>query len=620
MPKYIFVAGGVMSGVGKGVTTASIGKILQSKGFKVTAVKIDPYVNVDAGTMNPIEHGEVFVTDDGTECDQDLGNYERFLNESLSTNNYMTTGRVYDAVIKRERNLEYEGKCVEVVPHIPNEVICRIQNAAKKMKADFVLIEIGGTVGEYQNLLFLEAARMMKLQYPKDVLFVLVSYLPVPRMIGEMKTKPTQHAVRSLNGSGIQPDIIVARSEVPLDKPRKKKISVFCNVSEKDVISAPDAESIYEIPVNFEKDEIGKLILKKLGMKQRKNDMKDWGNLIKTIKGVKKKVKIGIVGKYFETGDFTLSDSYISVIEAVKHASWLNKCKPEMTWLSSEVYEKNSAKLSELKNYDGIIVPGGFGSRGIEGKIKAAGYCRKNKIPYFGLCLGMQMAVIEFARNVCGMKGANTTEINKSTKYPVIDVMPDQKILIKDKNYGGTMRLGAYSCLVKKGTLAAFAYNRAGWGEKDKKGDVLIQERHRHRYEFNNDFKENIEGKGLVLSGINPQRGLVEIIELKNHLFFLGGSVPSGIKIQTTKSTSFVQRIYQSLFKALVDVDYFYNFPGVIKPGFLFFNKTHFPGFYGINGVIFSLFGVLSGHEDGSSLSDNYISGFSFRPSGYFYP
>jgi CTP synthase len=522
MPKYIFVAGGVMSGVGKGVTTASIGRILQSKGFKVTAVKIDPYVNVDAGTMNPIEHGEVFVTDDGTECDQDLGNYERFLNESLSTDNYMTTGRVYDAVIKRERNLEYKGKCVEVVPHIPDEVISRVQNTAKKAKADFILIEIGGTVGEYQNLLFLEAARMMKLQHPKDVLFVLVSYLPVPRMLGEMKTKPTQHAVRSLNGSGIQPDIIVARSEVPLDKPRKRKISVFCNVSEEDVISAPDAQSIYEIPVNFEKDKIGKIILKKLGMRQRKDDMKKWEVLVKTIMGVKKKVKIGIVGKYFETGDFTLSDSYISVIEAVKHASWFNKCKPEMTWLSSEFYEKNPAKLSELKNFDGIIVPGGFGSRGIEGKIKAAGYCRKNKIPYFGLCLGMQMAVIEFARNACRMKDANTTEIVKNTKYPVIDVMSDQKILIKDKNYGGTMRLGAYSCLVKNGTLAALAYTKAGWGKKDKKGDVLVQERHRHRYEFNNEFRKEIEEKGLVLSGINPQRDLVEIVELKNHPFFMG--------------------------------------------------------------------------------------------------
>ncbi|MFH1036770.1 MAG: CTP synthase [Patescibacteria group bacterium] len=522
MAKYIFVAGGVMSGVGKGVTTAAIGKILQSKGFGVTAVKIDPYVNVDAGTMNPIEHGEVFVTDDGTECDQDLGNYERFLSENLSTENYITTGRVYDAVIRRERNLEYGGKCVEVVPHIPDEVISRIQNAAKKTKADFVLIEIGGTVGEYQNLLFLEAARMMKLQRPKDVLFVLVSYLPVPKMIGEMKTKPTQHAVRSVNSAGIQPDIIIARSEVPIDQLRKRKISIFCNVQEKDVISAPDVDSIYEIPINFEKDKIGKLILEKLGLKSRKENLKDWAKLVKTIKSAKKKVKIGIVGKYFETGDFTLADSYISVIEAVKHASWFHNRKPEMTWLSSEVYEKNPRKLSELKNFDGIIVPGGFGSRGVEGKIKAIGYCRLHKIPYFGLCFGMQLAIVEFARNVCGMKDANTTEIVKHSKYPVIDVMPDQKILIEEKRYGGTMRLGIYPCQIKGGTKAFSAYSKSGWGRKNKKGDILVLERHRHRYELNNEFRKELENRGLILSGINPDRDLVEIVELKKHPFFVG--------------------------------------------------------------------------------------------------
>ncbi|MDD5145309.1 MAG: CTP synthase [Candidatus Pacebacteria bacterium] len=522
MPKYIFVAGGVMSGIGKGVTTASIGKILQSKGFGVTAIKIDPYINVDAGTMNPVEHGEVFVTDDGTECDQDIGNYERFLNEDLSTDNYMTTGRVYDAVIRRERNLEYGGKCVEVVPHIPNEVIDRIQKAAKKTKADFVLIEIGGTVGEYQNLLFLEAARMLKLQHPKDVLFVLVSYLPVPKMIGEMKTKPTQYAVRTLNSSGIQPDIIVARSEVPIDQPRKRKISIFCNIQEKDVISAPDIESIYEIPINFEKDKIGTLILQKFGIGAKKENLKDWANLVKTIKTARKKVKIGIVGKYFETGDFTLSDSYISVIEAVKHAAFFHKLKPELTWLSSEVYEKNPGKLKELKNFDGIIVPGGFGSRGVEGKIKTIEYCRKNKIPYFGLCFGLQLAVVEFARNVCGMKDANTTEIVKHSKYPVIDVMPEQKALIAEKRYGATMRLGTYPCQVKKGTIAYSSYSKAKWGKENKKGDILIQERHRHRYELNNEFKSNLEEKGLIMSGINPERDLVEIIEIKNHPFFVG--------------------------------------------------------------------------------------------------
>ena len=521
MPRFIFVAGGVMSGIGKGVTTASIGRILKSKGYRVTAVKIDPYVNVDAGTMNPIEHGEVFVTADGTECDQDVGNYERFIDQDLSTQNYITTGRVYEAVIRRERNLEYRGKCVEVVPHIPDEVISRIQSASKKDKADFTLIEIGGTVGEYQNLLFLEAARMMKLRAPNDVLFVLVSYLPVPKMIGEMKTKPTQYAVRTLNSAGIQPDIIIARSEVPLDQPRKKKISIFCNVQEQDVISAPDIESIYEIPINFEKDHLGKIILNKFGLRAKKENLQDWKELVAIIETAKKKVSIGIVGKYFETGNFTLADSYISVIEAVKHASWFHKAKLELTWLSSEVYERNPAKLKELKNFDGIIVPGGFGSRGVEGKIKTAEYCRKNKIPYLGLCYGLHMAVIEFARNICGMRDANTTEIVKHGQYPVIDTMPDQKALLEEKRYGATMRLGEYPCLIKKGTLAHSAYSRAGWGKENKKGDILVQERHRHRYELNNEFRADLEKKGLVLSGINPERDLVEIVELRHHPFFV---------------------------------------------------------------------------------------------------
>ncbi|MDP2967415.1 MAG: CTP synthase [bacterium] len=521
MARFIFVAGGVMSGIGKGVATASIGKILQSKGFKVTAIKIDPYINVDAGTMNPIEHGEVFVTRDGVECDQDVGNYERFLNEELTTENYITTGRVYETVIRKERNLEYGGKCVEVVPHIPDEVISRIQKAARKTKADFVLIEIGGTVGEYQNLLFLEAGRMMKLQHPKDVLFILVSYLPVPRIIGEMKTKPTQYAVRTLNSAGIQPDIIIARSEIPLDQPRKNKISIFCNVQEKDVISAPDTESIYEVPINFEKDNLGKLILKKFGIRAKKENLKDWQRLVKIIKNAKKKVKIGIVGKYFKTGDFTLTDSYISVIEAIKHSAWFYKTKPELTWLSSEVYEKNATALKELKNFDGIIVPGGFGSRGVDGKIKAIEYCRKNKIPYLGLCLGMQLAVVEFARNICQMKDAHTTEIVKHCKYPVIDILPEQKTLIREKKYGGTMRLGEYPCLIKKGSRSHLAYLKSRQGKQNKKGDILVQERHRHRYELNNEFRKDLEDKGLIMSGINPERDLVEIIEIPQHPFFV---------------------------------------------------------------------------------------------------
>jgi len=511
-PKYIFVAGGVMSGIGKGIATASIGRILVDRGFKVTAIKIDPYINVDAGTMNPIEHGEVFVMDDGTECDQDIGNYERFIDINLTTDNYMTTGRVYQTVIRKERNLEYKGRCVEVVPDIPNEVIRRIKRAQRISKADFVLIEIGGTVGEYQNLLFLEAARMMKLKSPDDVLFVLVSYLPIPSKIGEMKTKPTQYAVRTLNSAGLHADIIIARARVPLDKPRKRKISIFCNIDKKDIISAPDVDSIYEVPVNFEKEGLGDRILRKFKLRSRKRNSKEWNDLVKRIKISKsRKVKIGIVGKYFKTGAFTLMDSYISVIEAIKHASWANNHWPEIHWLSSENYEKNKEQLKELKEFDGIIVPGGFGSRGVEGKILAIEYCRKNKIPFLGLCLGMQLAVVEFARNVAKLKGANSTEFDRNCQYPIIDVMPEQRSLIKNKEYGGTMRLGAYDCQLQKGTISFQAYKKE-----------LISERHRHRYEFNNKFRPLLESKGLIVAGVNPKRNLVEIIEIKNHPFFVG--------------------------------------------------------------------------------------------------
>lgn len=502
-----------MSGIGKGVSTSSIGTILQARGFNVTAIKIDPYINVDAGTMNPIEHGEVFVTDDGVECDQDVGNYERFLDRNIYSINYMTTGLVYQTVINRERNLEYGGRCVEVVPDIPEEVIRRIKKVAMESKADFVLIEIGGTVGEYQNMLFLEAARMMRLRRPKDILFALVSYLPVPQMIGEMKTKPTQYAVRTLNSAGIQPDIIIARSEIAIDAPRKQKISTFCNIAAQDVISAPDIKSIYEVPINFRKERLDNRILSKFNLRSRGTDLTKWEDLVKIIKNSGEPVKIGLVGKYFETGDFTLADSYISVIEAVKHAAWFYKRKPEISWINSEHYEKYPESISELKTYDGVIVPGGFGARGVEGKIIAAKFCRENNIPYLGLCYGMQIATIEFARNVCGLKDANTTEINRKTPHPVIDVMPEQKINLQKKDYGATMRLGAYPCQLKPKTIAHTAY---------KSADLMVSERHRHRYELNNEYRKTLEDKGLVMSGINPDRDLVEIIELKDHKFFLG--------------------------------------------------------------------------------------------------
>ena len=514
--KYIFVIGGVLSGVGKGTATASIGRILKSYGYKVTAIKIDPYINVDAGTMNPTEHGEVFVTEDGDETDQDIGTYERFLDENIYSDNYMTTGRVYQTVIERERRLEYNGKCVEVVPHIPEEVIRRIKKVSKKSRADFVLIEIGGTVGEYQNLLFLEAARLMHLGNPKNVIFILVSYLPVPEKLGEMKTKPTQQAARLLNEAGIQADFILCRAKFLLDQPRKKKISIFCNVSEENIISAPDVESIYEIPLNFEKDELGKKILKKFHLVAKKKDLKDWAKMVKIIKTAKKTVKVGIVGKYFTTGEFTLADSYISVIEAIKHASWSLRSKPEIIWINAEDFEKNPQKLKNLKQYDGIIIPGGFGQRGAEGKIKTIRYLRENKIPFLGLCFGLQLAVVEFARNVCGLKNAHSTEINPETPYPVVDLIPEQLKNIQKAHYGGSMRLGAYSCLLEKNTLAYQCY----FGRRKIKNPIIF-ERHRHRYEVNNQFCEILKKHGLIISGVNPQSGLVEIIELKNHPFFL---------------------------------------------------------------------------------------------------
>lgn len=524
MARYIFVAGGVMSGIGKGVTTAALAKLLKSCGFRVTCVKIDPYLNVDAGTMNPIEHGEVFVTEDGMECDQDVGNYERFLDENIPSENYMTTGSVYRTVIERERGLEYGGRCVQVVPHIPEEVMRRLERASRKAKSDFTVVEIGGTVGEYENILFLEAARMMHLARPRDVLFVLVSYLPVPKMIGEMKTKPTQHAVRAMNSAGIQPDIIIARAISPLDAPRKKKLAVFCNVSEADVIPAPDIKSIYEIPLNFEKARLSQRILEKFGLAKRKSRLDDWTRLNRRAKNCRKEVKIGIVGKYFSTGQFTLSDSYISVIEAVKHAAWHHGLNPRFFWLDAEDYEKDPRKLANLKDLHGLIVPGGFGPRGVAGKIKAIGYARKNKIPFLGLCYGMQLAVIEFARNAAGLKKAMSTELDPETPQPVIMTLAEQEKNIKEMRFGGSMRLGAYPCEIKPGTIS-----RAAYGEKN------IIERHRHRYEFNNDYREKFEELGLVIAGVNPQRNLVEIIEVAKHPFFVGTQFHPELKSRPLK-------------------------------------------------------------------------------------
>ncbi len=503
-----------MSGVGKGVASSSIGKILQSRGLEVTSVKIDPYVNVDAGTMNPTEHGEVFVLDDGTECDQDMGNYERFLNRDLSGRNYMTTGSIYKTVIERERSMGYGGRSVSVVPYIPMEVMDRIDKAAELAKADVIMVEVGGTAGEYENILFLEAIRIAKIKHPKDTLLILVSHLPIMSDDNELKTKPTQHAVRALNSTGLQPDIILARAKYPLDEKRKEKIAFNCNVREEDVISAPDVSSLYDIPVNFEKDNLGNLILEKLSMRPRAKDMKDWRAFAQRIHDAKDVVHIGIVGKYFSSGKFILADSYLSVIESIKHSAAFWGVRPEIKWLDSGEFESGKAEdLKKLEEFDGIIVPGGFGSRGVEGKLAAIRYCRENKIPYFGLCYGMQLATVEFARNVLKMKGANTTEVDPRTKYPIIDILPEQKKLMAESRYGATMRLGAYPAVLKKGTTAERAYGR-----------TKISERHRHRYEVNPIYVKRLEKGGLVFSGASPSRRLMEVAELPRsiHPFFLG--------------------------------------------------------------------------------------------------
>ena len=524
--KYIFVVGGVISGVGKGITSSSIGLILKNRGLCVTAIKIDPYINVDAGTMNPTEHGEVFVLSDGDETDQDMGNYERFLDVDLTKVNYMTTGRVYKSVIERERNLEYGGKCVQVVPHIPLEVIGRIKKAGLNAKADVVIVEVGGTVGEYENILFVEAARMMKIESPKDVFFVMGSYLPTPGNIGEMKTKPTQHAVRALNASGIQPDILLARGETILDDKRREKLSLFCNIAVDRVFSAPDVGSIYDIPINFEKEKLSDKLCHLMGVACKNPDTKawaDWKNFAKYAHNGKEVVKIAMVGKYFETGDFILSDSYLSVIEAIKYSCYTQNRKPVISWLNSVDFEKSEAKLKDLKNYDGIIVPGGFGTRGVEGKLSVVKFARENKIPYFGLWYGMQMMVIEYARNVLGLKDANTREVNPSSKNIVIDVMESQKEHLKNNSYGGSMRLGAYKAILQKGTVAHEAYlSSKALASADGKEEIF--ERHRHRYEVNPSFIKNLESAGLVFSGRSPDGNLMEIAELpqKEHPFFLG--------------------------------------------------------------------------------------------------
>lgn len=508
--KFIFITGGVISSVGKGITASSIALLLQSRGFKVAPVKMDAYLNVDAGTIRPQEHGEVFVTKDGVETDQDVGNYERFMSSDLTSANYVTNGQIYQSLIQKERNFEFQGEDVEIVPHVPEEIIRRLEKAATERKADFVIAEIGGTVGEYQNILFIEANRIMKYRDKRDVAHIHVGYLPTPPSIGEMKSKPVQTSVRLLNGSGVQPDFIIARAEKPLDDRRKKTLAWICNVPADNIISAPNLDTIYRVPIEFEKQGLTDKILAKFSLKSKTRDLREWKKLVDKISKIRSTIEIAVVGKYYETGAYKLSDVYISVVEAIKHASWANNVKPNLHWVSSLEVEKKGAK-EVLSNYDGIVVPGGFGSRGTEGMIQTIQFARENKIPYLGLCYGMQMATIEFARNVAKLKDANTTEVNPKTAYPVIHIMSDQEKKLLKKEYGASMRLGDWTCDLKPGTRAFAAY-----------GEKRIVERHRHRYEFNNKYRKQLEAAGLVISGTTPDGQLVEIIELKDHPFFVG--------------------------------------------------------------------------------------------------
>ncbi len=531
--KYIFVSGGVVSGLGKGITSSSIGTLLQSQSLKVSIMKIDMYLNIDAGTIRPQEHGEVFVTEDGLETDQDLGNYERFLGISLRRENYMTAGQVYKSVIDRERAFGYEGEDVEAVPHVTDEIINRITNSGKINNADIVIIELGGTVGEYQNGIFFEASRILKLRNPKDVLQVHVTYVPFIKTIGELKSKPAQQSVQLLNGMGIQPDFVVIRSELPIDQKRKEKIAVFSNLNQQDIISNPDIQSIYSLPMLFEDQSFAEKIIKKLSLKKRKNSsgLLAWKKFETAHQTSKKKIKIALVGKYFTTGDYKLTDSYVSVIEAIKQAAWTQSLDPELEWIDSTEFERGNISLKE---FAGIIVPQGWGHRGVEGKLMAVKYARENKIPYLGLCFGMQMATIEFARNVLKLKNANSTEVDSKTKYPVVHVMPEQAEYLKKKQYGGTIRLGSWPCLLKPGSTLSKIYEKysinpdSPWltdrniNDTSKNKAQLVFERHRHRYEFNNEYREVFEKAGFVISGTSPDGKLVEAIELKNHPFFIG--------------------------------------------------------------------------------------------------
>lgn len=518
--KYIFVTGGVVSSLGKGITAASLGRLLKSRGYKVTIQKFDPYINIDPGTMSPYQHGEVFVTDDGAETDLDLGHYERFIDINLSKNSNTTTGKIYQSVINKERRGDYLGGTVQVIPHITNAIKERVFRVGKQDNADFVITEIGGTVGDIESLPFLEAIRQVKKDVGKnDVLYIHVTLVPYIAAAGELKTKPTQHSVKELRSIGISPDIIVCRSEKPISKGMREKIAMFCDVDPDAVIQNMTAESIYQVPMLMEEQGLDTIVLRKLEMEDKPKDMSGWHDMVaRILKHYDRKVTIAVVGKYV-----ALQDAYISITESLRHAAVANESMLDIKWVNAEEIEAEGTDMDEVMDgVDGILVPGGFGNRGIEGKIKAVQYAREHKIPFFGICLGMQCAVIEFARHVCGMADANSSEFNPDSEHPVIDLMPEQ---IDVEDMGGTMRLGLYPCKVYPDTLTSKAYNAE-----------LIYERHRHRYEFNNAFREQIVGKGLRLGGTLPNGRLVEIVELpeSEHPWFLGAQFHPEFKSRPT--------------------------------------------------------------------------------------
>ena len=517
MTKYIFVTGGVVSSLGKGIVAASVGRVLKNRGLKVTLQKFDPYLNVDPGTMSPYQHGEVFVTEDGAETDLDLGHYERFIDVNLGQYSNVTAGRVYSSIIEKERRGDYLGGTVQVIPHVTNEIKSRVLLAGESSDADVVITEIGGTTGDIESLPFLEAIRQIRSDLGREnVCFIHCTLLPYIKAAGEMKTKPTQQSVKELRGLGIQPDIIVVRNELALNDELRAKISLFCDIPKQNVIESRDVSNLYQLPVNLKAQKIDDIVLKHFGLTSPEADMTEWLSLVDRVDNLKENVRIALVGKYVE-----LHDAYISVVESLKHAGYKHNAKVKIDWIQSEdITEENVHEY--LKDADGILVPGGFGDRGVEGKITTIKYARENNVPFFGICLGMQLAAVEFARNVCGLTGAHSSELDPNTPYPIINLLADQENVVE---MGGTLRLGSYPCTLAEGSVAHKEY-----------GEINITERHRHRYEFNNFYRDRLTDKGMVLSGVSPDGKLVEIVEIPEHPWFVAGQFHPEFKSRPEKA------------------------------------------------------------------------------------